>query len=295
MEFIYHEFKHEFKIDSLVSLHYFEFAKDFIFAGESHNFWEVMYVDKGEVEVTADKNGYVLKQGDMIFHKPNEFHSVWANKRIAPNIVVVSFVCKSEAMEFFCNKIFVAGNTERNILGGIIKEGYQAFLPPFDNPHRHELVRKNDSRFGSEQMIKVHIQTLLIELVRRNTKLKKVERLSTVARERAEEDFERRLEKFLVENISEDLTLNDVCKHMKMSRTLMIKLFKSKKDIGIMEYFRSLKIEQAKKIIREGNHNITEVSELLGYSSIHSFSRHFSKTTNMSPSEYAKSVQSRLN
>lgn len=99
MEFFKLKFKQEFKIEALVSLHYFEFAKDFVFRGERHNFWELLYVDKGDVEVMADSIGYKLTQGDLIFHKPNEFHSVWANRKIAPNIIVISFICRSEAMK----------------------------------------------------------------------------------------------------------------------------------------------------------------------------------------------------
>ncbi|MEG2287978.1 MAG: helix-turn-helix transcriptional regulator, partial [Ruthenibacterium sp.] len=58
-----------------------------------------------------------------------------------------------------------------------------------------------------------------------------------------------------------------------------------------MEYFGTLKINAAKRIVREGNHNFTEIAVLLGYNSIHYFSRHFKKVTGMTPSEYASSVK----
>lgn len=58
-----------------------------------------------------------------------------------------------------------------------------------------------------------------------------------------------------------------------------------------MEYFGSMKIEKAQELIREGRHNFTEISALLGYTSIHYFSRHFKKVTGMTPSEYASSVK----
>lgn len=294
MEFVHLLIKEEFNIESLVSLHYFEFARDFVFEGESHDFWEFLYVDKGEVEVAADKNGYILKQGDLIFHKPNEFHSVWANRRIAPNIVVVSFSCGSKLMSFFEGKIFSVGDTERNILADIVKEGFQAFHPPFDDPAYNTLIRRNDSSFGAEQMIKVHLQSLLITLVRKNVQLEKNQRISTIARERAEDDIIRRVEKYMKENTCGDLSLEDICRHVKMSRTQLAALFRRKKETGIISYFKNLKVNQAKTLIREENLNISEIAELLGYTSIHSFSRTFKNTVGMSPMEYAKSVKSRL-
>ena len=292
MEFVKLKLKQEFLIEALVSLHYFEFAKDFIFRGESHNFWELLYVDKGDAEVMADSTGYKLTQGDLIFHKPNEFHSVWANRKIAPNIIVISFICRSEAMKFFEGKLFSVGDYEKNILGNIVKEGFKAFLPPFNDPINNTLVRKREGSFASEQMIQIYLQTLLINLARKNMQLKLGQRISTAAKERTEEDILKRLESYMMENIECSLNLQAICSYMKMSRTHLVTLFKSKKGMGVIEFFKELKIEKARIYIREENMNLTEISEKLGYSSIHSFSRHFSKVTGMSPSVYAKSVKS---
>jgi len=40
-------------------------------------------------------------------------------------------------------------------------------------------------------------------------------------------------------------------------------------------------------MIRKGYHNFTEISDILGYTSIHYFSQAFKKATGMTPSEYA--------
>ena len=85
----------------IFSIHYFEYMSDFSFEGESHNFWEFVCVDKGEVDVTRGKNHTILKKGDLVFHKPNEFHNVNATGHIAPNLVVISFECHDDAMYFF--------------------------------------------------------------------------------------------------------------------------------------------------------------------------------------------------
>ncbi|MNI44476.1 putative response regulatory protein [compost metagenome] len=79
-----------------------------------------------------------------------------------------------------------------------------------------------------------------------------------------------------------------------MGKTQLICLFKEKFGLGIIEYFKIQKIEYAKKLIREENYNLTEISEYLGYSSIHSFSRHFKSVMKANPSEYAKSAKARF-
>ena len=74
----------ELIIKRIVTIHYFEYRKDFVFTGEKHNFWEFVYVDKGEINVTADERVFRLEHGEMIFHKPNEFHTLSANGKWLP-------------------------------------------------------------------------------------------------------------------------------------------------------------------------------------------------------------------
>ena len=41
------------RIRNLITMYYFEHGKNFVFHGEKHDFWEMLYVDRGEVEVQA--------------------------------------------------------------------------------------------------------------------------------------------------------------------------------------------------------------------------------------------------
>ena len=134
MEFYRYPLSRLFDIPQIITIHYFEYGKDFMFEGESHDFWEFLCVDKGQVTVTADRNTHILQKGSIIFHKPGQFHSVATNGIIAPNLVVVSFVCNSPAMQFFEDKILHLGEPERCLLATVISEAGDAFLTPLNNP-----------------------------------------------------------------------------------------------------------------------------------------------------------------
>ena len=58
--------KEELSITRIITIHYFEYTSTYHFAGESHDFWEFLYVDKGEIHVTADSLRTTLKKGDII-------------------------------------------------------------------------------------------------------------------------------------------------------------------------------------------------------------------------------------
>lgn len=112
INFIQKKCKNIINVTSIVTLHYFEFANNYEFKGESHPFWELLYVDKGEFLVTANGEEHILTQGEAIFHKPDEFHTNKAHNSTSSNIFVITFVCNSNAMKFFYNKhTKIAGQT----------------------------------------------------------------------------------------------------------------------------------------------------------------------------------------
>jgi len=80
-----------------------------------------------------------------------------------------------------------------------------------------------------------------------------------------------------------------------MSKASVSALFASHLGKGPIEYFIDLKTELAKKYLREDNYNITQIAYMLGYSTVHYFSRQFKKVTGMTPSQYSNSVKAIVN
>ena len=159
--------KNSITINKIYSIHYFEYMSDFSFEGESHNFWEFICVDKGEVGVTAGKTFTILKKGDVAFHQPNEFHNVQATGTIAPNLVVISFQCDDEAMRFFKKRILRIDEVERNLLADIIIEARHCFDCRLDDPYLQNMPQKEPEMFGAEQLICLYLEHFLIHLIRR--------------------------------------------------------------------------------------------------------------------------------
>lgn len=283
-------------IEEIFTIHYFEYMSDFSFEGESHNFWEFLYVDKGEVGVTADKNSFVLKKGDIIFHKPNEFHNVKATGGSAPNLVVASFSSPSTALTFFENKTLHVDELERNLLADIIIEARSCFTCRLDDPYLTHMTQKIPDSFGAEQMIRLHLEHLLIHLVRRHSNpivfKKNLHTLPPKAtKSRSDSEVFNRVVDYLESNISSHVTIEQICRDNLIGRSQLQKIFREKSGKGVIEYFSKMKINAAKEMIRTGHLNFTQISERLGYTSIHYFSRQFKKLTGMTPSEYASSIK----
>lgn len=288
-----------FDVTEIFSVHYFEYTNDYVYDGEAHDFWEFCYVDKGEIEVTTadgqlllDHAKIPLEHGQILFHRPGEFHSLRANGVVAPNLVVMSFSCHSPAMDWFIGKKLPVGDEERALLARVLEEASAAFLSPLDDPDLKKLVRDAGAPPGAEQLIKLYIENLLINLYRKGKQPQITDiQLTSTIHERSQQDALERVVRYFEANITRRLTLTEVCHDNLVGRSYLQKIFRAKTGGGAMEYFGRMKIEAAKRQIREGQHNFTEISAQLGYNSIHYFSRHFKKVTGMTPSEYASSVK----
>ena len=65
--------------------------RDYAFLGETHDFWECLYVMDGEVCVSADERVYNLSTGQMIFHKPQELHKFHVVSESGAFLFIFSF------------------------------------------------------------------------------------------------------------------------------------------------------------------------------------------------------------
>ncbi len=287
------QLKEVLTIREIYSIHYFEYMCDFSFPGESHDFWEFLCVDKGEVNVFADEKFHVLKKGDIIFHKPNEFHDVKSNGLIAPNLVVMSFSCTSPVMSFFEEKVLKISEPERILLAQIIQESKHAFEGRLDDPYQEELVRSENPRFAGEQLICLYLEQLLIQLIRRYmTRTDPIHpTIVKSIKQKADGELFSQVQEYMDAHICENLSIEQICRSNSIGRSQLQKLFRTRSGYGAIEYFSRLKVDLAKQMIREHHYNFTQIADALGFSSIHYFSRQFKRITGMTPSEYASSIK----
>lgn len=278
-------------VENIVTVLYMEYSKDFVFSGEAHDFWEFAYIDKGSVVFTADNREFLLKGGEMVFHRPNEFHKLAANK-VPSNITIVSFVCTSPAMKYFENKIFKLRDDERDILSSLIGEGLSAFEPLTPKPPIMGMKERENPPFAAVQMTFNLLEQFLVALLRRSeTAIHRESRsVSRIERSSYPEDIYQILI-FLEENVANKLSVEEIAEHFHMSVNTIKKHFSECVHCGMIEKFNDMKLQHAKVLIRERNLNFTEIADVLGFSSVHYFSRLFKLKTGMTPTEYLNSVR----
>lgn len=277
------------QIDGFNSIYYFEFGKDFSHPPEKHEFWEMVYVDGGEISAVTDGIGQTLTQGQVIFHKPDEVHAHVSNKKVSNNMLVVSFTTKSTSMEFFDKRVFTLDKTGKTLLSLFINEAKNALGEiPGEYNDKNALDFK-DAPAGSVQLLECYLTELLLVLLKTGSDVMRV-KMSENSRVLAQSSFASLICDFLSENIYNVVTLDDICAKFYMGKSKLCKLFDEYIGMGPIEYLHLLKMNEAKRILLDEELSVSKISELLCYSTIHNFSRAFKKHTGTSPLEYRKKL-----
>lgn len=282
--------KNKIDIEKFNSIYYFEFSKDFTHTPESHNFWEMVYVDKGRINAISDGKGFMLEQGQVIFHEPMEVHAHISDKHVTNNMMVVSFTTQSENMNFFKNKTLTLDKTSKTILSLFLNEAKNALGHIPSDYSNKEALNFIPSIFGGEQLLICYFTEFLITLIRKGNDTQSNITSAKSSRDIAANSMSDMIVEYMKKNLSANLNLKNLCEHFIIGKTQLCQIFNQNLGQSPMEYYSSLKIEEAKKLLREKSYSVTQISDMLGYSSVHTFSRAFKHAAGFSPTAYMHSI-----
>jgi ligand-binding sensor domain-containing protein/signal transduction histidine kinase/DNA-binding response OmpR family regulator len=88
-----------------------------------------------------------------------------------------------------------------------------------------------------------------------------------------------------------DFNVNELCDVLNMSRSLVYKKIKSLTGLSPIEYIRSLRMQEAAKLLKTKQYKVFEVVYMVGFSDLKYFRQCFSKEFGFSPSEFIKQAE----
>lgn len=288
MEYIKTILQDSLTVNGVYTVHYFEYAKDFAYSGEHHNFWELVYADRKSLVLTSDAKEVRLEAGQLFLHKPNEFHNIRCDNQNAANSVIISFDCDCPELMGIAGTVLSCTTNDKLTIGNIINEASKAFSTPLGKPYIAVMEKRNESEFACQQLLRMYIEFLLISLIRENKNppvIKKTESNKLLID----------ICKWLEENVEKPLRFCDILTRFNTSASVVKKIFHDHIGYGAMEYFTRLKIDVAKQMIRQNEFNFTEIALKLGFNTSQYFTTVFKRISGMTPTEYEFSVKSNFN
>ncbi len=284
----YYKYKVEnlLNISKMVTVHYFEFSPRFKSVGESHDFWEMVYTDKGTLICERDDELITIETGEVIFHKPGEYHIHRTKEDTGANVFIISFVCKSEAVHFFEGKKLRLDRDLLKYIYMLIEESRMTF----NLKHQDYTVKKMPllahPALGGTQTIKNLLEVLLIKIMREGSGEDGLR--AFVLKEDFDEYISDQVIQYLAENIHRQVTIEEICKNLNYTRSYLFRQFKSVTGQSIMSYFISLKVKEAKRLLRETDLTVTQISTSLAFDNPNYFSKTFKRVSGYTPLQYKK-------
>lgn len=106
-------------------------------------------------------------------------------------------------------------------------------------------------------------------------------------------DYVKEAIRYMNENFTSPIGINDVCKHISVERTYFFRRFKREMGISPQDYLVSLRINRAKELLKNSTKPISMIGYLVGYPNYISFLKIFTRKTGENPSQYRLSHQKR--
>jgi len=271
-------------VRSIVTVFHRKFEVNEISHGESHDFPELLYVKEGAHCVMVDDVLYPLEAGQIIIYAPLSFHKLGAPSSALVDIV--SFEADSELLSRLYNHVITLNSTGRELLSQIVTAGVAVFESGREVNGLRGMAPRSGTNDYELQLLKNRMELFLIDLLHTDESKNTVPEEAN--RNYKKEQFDL-LHAYLCNHLSENLTLEKISADCKMSVSKLKRICYAWIGCAPITYLISLRLTEAKRLMRETSMNLTEIAESLGFESLQYFSRLFKKKTGMTPSAYAKS------
>lgn len=277
-------------IYDLVSADYLKGAYPAVYPHRHPDAWELCYCVQGEIAYYKNGQPVILHAGELTLATPETNHDS-KSENPSTTAFFISFTCSNGYIKALKNAVIPVTPRQDQLFRQVIAELELAFEPEDFKQRRFHFSPNQNSPVGSEQLICTYLEQILIDILREITKQdgKPIEN----------KNFPKAMNNFLAANVSayirshikEPLTVEKIAEEFHYSRTWLSTVYKSVTGMGINEFLTSQRIDQAKALLLEKQMTVSQISELLGFSSPQYFSRKFAQEVGCPPSLYADSLK----
>ena len=245
----------------------------------NHNEIEMILVCQGKTEIRINGECFHAHTGDLIFVNPLEVHSLVADNSLPYYHRCICFDC-----------VLIGNKTvEDAICSGSM--GLPRHIPA-ESVHNRHLVQYFDQLYAAveqdDELMAMEVPayaTLLFAYLLRNQLL-----LQNRGKNK-NMIFCERVHRFITENYQLDITSKEAAEALNFNQSYFCRNFKRNFNMTFSEYVNFYRVSASKKLIEDGEKNISYIASACGFANAEYFSRSFKKFLGMVPRDYKKSIQ----
>jgi AraC-like DNA-binding protein len=237
-----------------------------------HENVEFLYFKSGPTRVMCGSEMLDVSHGDIVMINPYVTHRVMKSEGCCHCLIV--------------DKSFLMSN-------GIDQNEFRLDALIKDERAR-ELFMSVEAAYRSEGALRTaEIRAAVISFVlyvyRTHSAIARDEKSPEPPRDEIIERTERAI-KYINGRLSSRLTVEEIAKHLHISKYHFLRQFKRVTGMTVIGYVRSMRCEYAKRLLSSGIHTVKEAALLAGFDNASYFTATFKEYVGMTPREYLKSL-----
>lgn len=241
-------------------IHVIKRPPDFHLRLHSHNFYHVIFVTAGILEVILDGQSYFVHENQAVILPPSIPHSLHSKKGYSQiGVDILNQKEREELCSLIC-QIFPTGFSIVNM--NMLPAKYEELIKSVRDLTRLNLLRLQNSA-----------ESLVLSFLEQAT-------------DSSNKNFRERFLDMVIQDECLNLTLSDMCRHLDLSKTHLERLVREDFGCGAIEYYHKLKFMKACFLLQNTDVPIRVISEQLKFYDESHFTRFFKKQCGQTPSQY---------
>jgi len=242
----------------------------------SHNFYEIFYLKTGSCVYTVNNNLHHLSAGELFIVKPGDTHGTHYEGTVPCERIVIYCDLDSLPPQFV--------EKHDNILTGFSHSGkvimVKKSLSRLENLLEQMLEENNIPDEYSYDFLSLQLIALILNIQRNGIFV--YEQMKPFSDLSISTDIENAL-RYVAQNFSLAITLEDVAEEINLSPTYLSKKFKKITGLTFKEYVNYIRIRQACQMLITTDDNITKIAVNCGFNSSNYFKDCFRRVIGVSP------------
>ena len=247
-----------------------------------HNAVELIYILENDFVVFVDSKEYDLEEKDIIFIPSDDIHE-FRSEAPTGTRVFINF-------EFSGLNDYADTDRLRTQLGDVrvIRHVEDGIYRQVEAEILKMLRERESGGFAGELYFTARMLDILVLLVRSTPSRVNMGNLRNSKKQVwGLEKIDKSL-KYIEENYSEDIHLDDIAKVAGFSKYYFSRLFKEITEKSFHQYVSEYRIKKAELLLSDPNYTVSEAAYAVGFSSIATFDRLFRRIKGCSPQAFRK-------
>jgi len=227
---------------------------------------ELAIMFEGQTSITVDSSEYTVYGGDAFIVFPNQIHTFTTIQRENYILLKVNPDLVPELLSQFTSSV---------PRSNVIKDAAQ------DETLRSLAMNISDVYYGDEPFKDAILRGLVLVFLSRL-----LQKLELTDVQSGDYHVVGSIMNYCNENYQKPLSLSILAHDLHLNKYYISHIMSNKLNIGFNDYINSLRISGACRLLVKTDLTITEISESVGFNTLRTFNRAFSKQMGCTPSQY---------